>query len=137
MKIKWRGFTEVTMSPNTPNGSPGSASGGEEKVTTINAAGEYFWFNKWAIVTTWKNGDDSKKFINGLSFTACDVMASGYYAVAADVAAKCVTKSAYANNYAGRGASDKSTLTADMTDLVGPIVSFQALGVAQVWKIKA
>lgn len=136
MKIKWRGFAEVTMSPETANASPGSAAGGEEKVTTINAAGEYFWFNKWAIVRMWKSDDDTKKFINGLAFQGCDVLASGYYAVTATAEAACVTpKVAAANNYAGRAGAAKEVGT--YSALVGPIVSFQALGVAQVWKIKA
>lgn len=56
--------------------------------------------------------------------------------MAAAATSACVTpKVAAANNYASRAPAAKEVGT--YTALVGPIVSFQALGVAQVWKIKA
>jgi hypothetical protein len=129
---KWRGWAAGAGAlPNSPNASPGSGTGGAAEVTTLSAAGTQVWQRQWAAVLSFKSGS-SKKYLNGLSFKGCALTA----ATNATDGSTCATVvTAAAGNYAALASGEKEIGT--YSDLVGPIVSFTAVGTAQIWKLKA
>ena len=100
-------------------------------MTTLSAAGTQVWQREWAAVLTFKAGSD-KKYLNGLSFKGCALSASTN---AADGSTCATVVTAAAGNYAALAANEKEIGT--YSALVGPIVSFTAVGTAQIWKLKA